>query len=200
MPRNSNHGLVMNTDGSTFAGTPEAHRYKTAGPAPLHILVVEDDGLIRQLNTESLARSGYQVDAVSDGVAGWQAARSKRYHLMITDNNMPRLSGLDLIKKLRSAHMNLPIIMASGSAEVPDPALGLAATLAKPFTKAQLLQAVHDVLEPETVHAPAPADPGEATPPTAHRPKKAAARHLPPRPRRPMDPEVWDGLGYGIND
>ena len=65
---------------------------------PQRILVVEDDAQIRRLNTEVLMESGFQVDAAEDGVAAWQALNTSRYDLMITDNNMPIVTGLELIK------------------------------------------------------------------------------------------------------
>jgi DNA-binding response OmpR family regulator len=129
-----------------------------AGPSPTrrkknpsrHILVVDDDGAIRQVGVEALVRNGYRVDAAKDGAAAWEALHANSYDLLITDNNMPKLSGVELVKKLRSAGMTLPVILASG--ELPteeldrNPWLQLAATLVKPFSSGQLLEAVSKVL------------------------------------------------------
>lgn len=82
---------------------------------PAHrILVVEDDEFIRQLTTQSLGLCGYQVTTAEDGLAGWHALNADVFDLMITDNNMPRLTGIGLLKKLRAARMGLPVIMATG--------------------------------------------------------------------------------------
>jgi CheY-like chemotaxis protein len=116
-----------------------------------HILVVEDESAIRQIYSETLVRSGYQVDAAEDGEAGWNALNAASldangYDLLITDNRMPRLSGVELIQKLRSAHVGVPIILASGALPADADGLHLAAILPKPFSQDQLLQTVRHVL------------------------------------------------------
>src|ERR1035441_6822218 len=82
---------------------------------PCRILVVDDEPDIRRLNAEVLKSSGYEVDTAEDGKAGWQALQAvthapDSYDLLITDHNMPELSGLALVKKLRAARMALPVI------------------------------------------------------------------------------------------
>lgn len=124
------------------------------GPTkPLHrILVIEDDAIIRKLNARVLAHSGYQVDAAEDGAIGWEALLANNFDLLITDHDMPRLSGLELVKKARFAHMTLPIILATGT--LPEKELGrhpwlqITATLLKPFSPEQLLETVKKVLHP----------------------------------------------------
>lgn len=114
------------------------------------ILVVGDETDIRQLSTKVLARAGFAVDAAEDGLAGWEALHAKDYHLLITDHDMPRLSGLELVKRLRSARMVLPVILASGTLPIQqsqwDQELQLAAILPKPFSPDQLLGTVKEVL------------------------------------------------------
>jgi DNA-binding response OmpR family regulator len=117
---------------------------------PEHILVVDDDLTIRQLNSEMLTHSGYAVDAAADGAAGWAALNADNYDLLITDNNMPRLSGVELLKKLYAARMEMPVIMATGALPAEDfarcPWLQPAATVLKPYTLAELLRTVKQVL------------------------------------------------------
>jgi len=117
---------------------------------PSSILVVDDDSVIRQLNTEVLLRSGYEVDAAEDGAAAWEALGADNYDLLITDHDMPGLSGLDLIKKLRAARMELPVIMATGKLPEEEftryPWLQPVARLLKPYTKAELLGMVKEAL------------------------------------------------------
>jgi DNA-binding response OmpR family regulator len=114
------------------------------------ILVVEDDLAIRQLSAEALTSSGYQVETAEDGAAGWEALEGSNYDLLITDNTMPRMSGVELVKMLRSARMTLPVVMASGTPPAEalhgDSSLQLAATLLKPFTMDELLATVEKVL------------------------------------------------------
>ena len=70
----------------------------------------------RNLNAEVLARNGYHVDTAEDGVSGWRALKDQRYDILITDNTMPGVTGLELVKKLRSEDMMLAVILASGTA------------------------------------------------------------------------------------
>ena len=68
------------------------------------ILVVDDDADIRQVNADVLRRFGYQTETAADGAAAWEALQANRYDLLITDNRMPKVSGVELVKKMRSAH------------------------------------------------------------------------------------------------
>jgi two-component system OmpR family response regulator len=117
---------------------------------PQRILVVEDDADIRSLNTESLTESGYCVDAAENGAAAWQALNAKHYDLLITDNHMPVVTGLELIKKLRAEEMTLPVILMSGTLPTEEleqhPWLQIQATLLKPYTLAELFKTVKEVL------------------------------------------------------
>ena len=124
---------------------------------PHHILVVEDDLLLRQLNTRALSSSGYEVDVAADGAAAWQALENDNYDLVITDNSMPKVTGVELLKKLRAARMVLPVIMATGILPEDEftrcPWLQPAATLLKPYTSEEMLRTVEKVLR-ETDGAP----------------------------------------------
>ena len=129
---------------------------KAAKPArneanpPHRILVAEDDREIRQGNAMVLTYAGYAVDIAVDGAAAWEALYTKRYDLLITDNNMPKLTGVELVRKLHSARMVLPVIMATGrlptEVVAQDPSLQLAAVLPKPFSIDELLDTVRAVL------------------------------------------------------
>jgi two-component system alkaline phosphatase synthesis response regulator PhoP len=114
------------------------------------ILVVDDDISILQLSTEALIHSGYHVDAAEDGASAWNTLQRNSYDLVVTDQNMPKVTGVELVKKLRAARMALPVILVSGAmpAEVLNlhPCLQLTATLLKPFTAVELLLAVKEVL------------------------------------------------------
>lgn len=117
---------------------------------PDHILVVEDDADIRHMNVEALERAGYQVDDAEDGAAAWQTLNHQSYDLMITDQNMPKVSGLELLKKLHAIHMTLPTIMATGTLPTAEfarcPWLQPAATLLKPYTLEEMLRTVKKIL------------------------------------------------------
>ena len=128
----------------------------TSTPLPLQtspahrILVVDDDDNMRRLNAEVLIDSGYHVDAAEDGAVAWDALQLNRYDLVVTDQNMPKVTGVELLKKLRAARMDLPVIMATSA--LPDeefiryPWLQPSATLLKPYTVGELLGTVTEVL------------------------------------------------------
>ena len=112
------------------------------------ILVVDDDADVRLVNTEILVDAGYVVTAASDGAAAWDDLQQNGYDLLVTDNSMPRMSGIELIGKLQKARRVLPAIMVTGMA--PDEAwirsAHLEAVLLKPYTAMELLAEVRKVL------------------------------------------------------
>jgi CheY-like chemotaxis protein len=151
-------GLVQSRSTATNNPHEENDRRKTKEPVtrPDHaqpanrILVVDDDFFIRDFMAAMLTTFGYQVDTAEDGIIGWEALQASSYDLLITDNDMPRVSGIELVKVLRVARMTLPVMLVSGN--IPNealnrnPSLKLAATLAKPFTIGDLLGTVKKVL------------------------------------------------------
>jgi DNA-binding response OmpR family regulator len=117
---------------------------------PKHILVVDDDRDTRQLSVDVLAGSGYDAEGVIDGAAGWDALQTYDYDLIVTDNKMPRLTGIELIGKLRSANMAIPVIMATRYLPTHEfarrPWLTPDAALERPFSNEELLDTVKNVL------------------------------------------------------
>jgi DNA-binding response OmpR family regulator len=117
---------------------------------PHRILVVDDEPCMRQLNTKVLLDAGYHVDAAEDGAAAWDSLQVHSYHLLITDNNMPKVTGVELIEKVRAAGITLPVIMATATLPEEEfarrPWLQPAAMLLKPYTMADFLGTVKSVL------------------------------------------------------
>jgi DNA-binding response OmpR family regulator len=158
----------MNDNNPPCAGASATTEACRGTDPPHRILVVDDDLAIRQLHTSSLLRCGYEVDAAEDGAAAWEALGAATYDLLLTDNTMPKVSGVELLKKLRAARMSLPVIMATGSFPQEEftryPWLRPAATLLKPYTIAEMLRKVAEVLR-ATVNTPeqlAPQTPQES--------------------------------------
>ena len=140
----------MNDSELLQAGEPAGAAVQSPTNSSHRILVVDDDPYICHLSAEVLIRHGYEVDAAADGAAAWEALNAGNYDLLITDNNMPRLTGVELVKKLRAARMALPVILATGKlpteALAQTPSLQLAAMLPKPFAVDELLDTVKKVL------------------------------------------------------
>jgi PAS domain S-box-containing protein len=117
---------------------------------PRRILVVDDDNCVRQLTVNALAGSGYDVEGVKDGAAGWESLQAKSYDLIVTDNKMPRVTGIEMIERLRSARMAIPVIMATGCVPTDElahkPWLTPDAMLQMPYSNDDLLAAVKEIL------------------------------------------------------
>lgn len=116
------------------------------------VLVVDDDEMFLVLAARVLTRAGYSVDAAEDGEAGWTALCGGAYDLLITDNDMPLLTGVELVMRARIAGMTLPVVMASGSSVIEalrDPSrLDLAAFLLKPFAIRELCHIASRLVSP----------------------------------------------------
>ncbi len=93
----------------------------------------------------------YKVDIAENGAVAWDALQRNSYDLLITDQDMPELSGLELIRKIQSAHMVLPVIMVSGTMPTEEikrhPELRINAILPKPFDIMEFINAVKKVLQ-----------------------------------------------------
>ena len=145
------------------APTDAAQRSVT--PAARRILVVDDEEEIRRLATRVLIHQGYRVDSAEDGEVAWATLQAARYDLLITDHDMPKVTGLELLRKLHRACMDVPVIIASGTMPRDElersPWLQPASTLIKPYSVEHLLHAVGAVLR-------SPATRPEVAPPCFH--------------------------------
>ena len=141
--------MIANNNISPHAGPAWAGLAAQTNP-PDRILVVDDDEVFRRLNAAVLMQAGYEVDTAEDGAVAWDALNTCGYDLLVTDNIMPNLTGLELLKKMRFNRLALPVIMASGSVPeeefMREPWLKPAALLAKPYRLADLVRAVKQVL------------------------------------------------------
>jgi two-component system, chemotaxis family, chemotaxis protein CheY len=116
------------------------------------ILSVDDSASIRQMVAFTLKGAGYEVIEAADGQEGLEKAKTKTVDMVLTDQNMPRMDGLTLIKNLRSmpGYRNTPILMLtteSGDAmKQQGKAAGATGWLVKPFDPAKLLEVTKKVL------------------------------------------------------
>lgn len=111
-----------------------------------HVLVADDEAAIRQITVLLLRSAGYTVIGVEDGEAAWEALKREYFDLVVTDHSMPRLSGLELLERLRNSGMDTPVIMVSGTMPAEEmsrhPWLHLNHHLTKPYSSAELLRCV----------------------------------------------------------
>ena len=108
----------------------------------MRILIAEDDSILADGLTRSLRNSGYAVDAVSDGASADAALIAQEFDLLILDLGLPRLSGLEVLGKLRARNSHLPVLIltAADSIEQRVKGLDLGADdyMAKPFSLSEL--------------------------------------------------------------
>ena len=83
-------------------------------PAPLKILYVEDNALVREVTAELLALDQRQVVACADAEEALKAFREDSFDVVITDVSLPVMSGIELARRLLRIKPHLPIIIASG--------------------------------------------------------------------------------------
>ena len=131
---------------------------------PQRILLVDRDPYVCHLSAEVLIRHGFEVNAAEDGAAGWEELQANDYNLLIIEHDLPKITGLKLVRKVRAAHLALPVVMVASKLPARElarnPSLQLAATLLKPLPVMTLLDTVKIVLranpDPRAASAPPP--------------------------------------------
>ena len=124
----------------------------------MKLLLAEDEKAMSMALVAVLEHSGYEVDAVYDGMAAVEKGRNNTYDCMIFDIMMPKLDGICALKELRSSGDTTPVIMLTAKAEVDDRITGLDAGaddyLTKPFAMAELLARIRSMTRRSTTFTP----------------------------------------------
>ena len=122
------------------------------------ILLSDDEIHILRAMEFKLKKGGYEVEITSDGEEAWEAIQKRKPDLLITDCQMPRFSGLELIERLRNNPQtaDIPVFMLTAkgyelSQELLFEQLRVLRVIAKPFSPRELLQDVDAVMQRETV-------------------------------------------------
>jgi DNA-binding response OmpR family regulator len=114
------------------------------------ILVIEDDPSILRGLQLNLGMEGYVVRSASDGESGLLLARSERPDLVLVDVMLPRLGGLDVVREIRAADPDLPVLILSAKGQESDKVAGLQLGaddyLVKPFGLKELLARIDALL------------------------------------------------------
>ena len=116
------------------------------------ILAVDDSASMRRLVAFTLKSAGYEVVEAVDGMDGLDKAKARQVNLVLTDQNMPRMDGLSLIKSLRGmpSYRTLPILMltteSSDTMKSQGRAAGATGWLVKPFDPQKLIEVVKKVI------------------------------------------------------
>jgi two-component system chemotaxis response regulator CheY len=118
------------------------------------VLIVEDDAATRRLYKFLLTNGGYAVLEAEDGVAALEQLARQRCDLVITDMNMPRMDGMDLIRAIRRDYNDLYVILitAFGTPDTQKQAMRIGANdyLAKPFDFEELERRVRSYFQNRT--------------------------------------------------
>lgn len=119
------------------------------------VLIIDDDEQVRALLIEILERAGYEVTEAVNGAEGLKFYRDRPTDLVITDLVMPEKEGVETIMEMRRDFPNVRIVAISGGGRsgmqnyLPIAAgLGARRTVAKPFTRQEILDAVSAALAP----------------------------------------------------
>lgn len=119
------------------------YRVAAEAVADMRILLVEDEAPLRQAIATALRDIGAVVDEAADGADGLYQATEYPFDLAVVDLGLPRLSGLDLIRRVRAQGSLLPILVLTARARWQDKVEGLEAGaddyLAKPFEMPELI-------------------------------------------------------------
>ncbi|HEX6656192.1 MAG TPA: response regulator transcription factor [Candidatus Limnocylindria bacterium] len=114
------------------------------------ILIVEDDRTLRQALTFNLEREGYEVRSAVDGQQALDWARHDQFDLMLLDVMLPGMSGVEVLRVLRSEGVGTPVIVLSAKGDEIDRVVGLKVGaddyVAKPFSRPELLARIEAVL------------------------------------------------------
>ena len=89
------------------------------------ILIVEDDRTLRQALTFNLEREGYEVRGAVDGQQALDWARTDQFDLMLLDVMLPGMSGIEVLRVLRSEGIGTPVIVLSAKGDEIDRVVGL---------------------------------------------------------------------------
>lgn len=121
--------------------------------SPSSILVAEDDRVMSDVIAFNLQRSGYRVTVARTGTDAWEQLSSNRFDVLITDYQMPGMTGEELCRSLRTSQPDsqMPIILLSARSLELDvkrmkEELGIVMVLHKPFSPRELVQATRNCL------------------------------------------------------
>lgn len=116
-------------------------------PKSLHVLVVDDEPLVRKLMARHLTADGHTVESAGTGKAGLEAFQVGRFDAILTDWAMPGMNGSQLAGKIRKQDAIVPIIMMtgfdSGLRDTSQTDTGIDFIIGKPITRAILRQTIH---------------------------------------------------------
>ncbi len=120
----------------------------------MRILVVEDEKLLNEMITKTLAKEGYSVDNCFDGEDALHYLKMGEFDAVVMDIMMPKINGLEVVKRMRAANDATPVIFLTARDSIEDRVSGLDAGaedyLVKPFAFAELLARIRAMTRKRT--------------------------------------------------
>ncbi len=137
-------------DGAVRAKPIGAKAVEGWGKSGLRILLADDNVFVADTLNHLLAREGHEVTYATNGEEAWSlwvsGGGAATFDLVVTDQNMPVVTGVEFIRRLRASGSHVPVVVVSGhlapALTVELQSLGVVSQLAKPFTQKELLSAV----------------------------------------------------------
>ena len=109
----------------------------------MNILLVEDEKPLALALSEILRQNKYQVETVFDGLSGYEYAICGSFDLVILDIMLPKMNGLEVLKKIREKKLSIPVLLLTAKDEIEDKVSGLDCGaddyMTKPFSTSELL-------------------------------------------------------------
>lgn len=115
-----------------------------------NIMVVDDEAGIRELLHSVLTEKGFKVTLACDGQDSWDQMKEKHFDLLITDIDMPRLDGIELMRKMKKSRRKEKVMVMTGRCleheDLGDDFPGLCSLLRKPFRLSFFIETVSSIL------------------------------------------------------
>ena len=121
-----------------------------------NVLVAEDNPALAHVAAFNLQRAGYRVTTARNGREAWELLQEVPFDLVVTDQQMPEMTGSELCAAMRSseAHADIPVVLLTAKGLELDrrqlqQELGVVRLFSKPYSPSELIGAVHEVLRVE---------------------------------------------------
>lgn len=109
----------------------------------MNILLIEDEKPLALALSEILRQNKYQVETVFDGLSGYEYAICGSFDLVILDIMLPKMNGIEVLKKIREKKLSIPVLLLTAKDEIEDKVSGLDCGaddyMTKPFSTSELL-------------------------------------------------------------
>jgi DNA-binding response OmpR family regulator len=148
----------------------------------MRVLIVEDEASVSQFIRQGLTEAGYAVDSARDGEEGLEYLSMAEYDAVVLDIMLPKLSGLELLRRIRNKRIKTPVLILTARDGVEDRVRGLDAGaddyLVKPFAFSELLARIRALMRRPPLQIDTVLQVGDLELDTAHHEVRRADRRV----------------------